>query len=426
MKIAVLGFGREGRSLFRFLRRDRAHRGAELWILDRAASTVVPRGVKAQLGPRYLKNLSRFDLIFRSPGIPRSLPELQKAHRAGARLSSPTELFFERCQAAIVGITGTKGKGTMATLLYRMLVAAKKSAVLAGNIGVPALDTLSRIRRGTIVILELSSFQLQDLRTSPHIAVVLDIFPDHQDVHQNLREYYEAKANIARHQRPGDIVFSFKNDAGSARIGAQSRGRKIAVDEGRFSPFGPDNLHIRGTHNFRNAVMAATVAATLGVPKAAILRAAKRFRGNEHRLELVRTLHAVTFYNDSASTNPQTAAAAIRSFPGAPKVLIAGGYDKGLDYAPLARALRSVRREMTAVVLFGANREKVRRAISATGVHIAAAPNLRAAVRTAFRAAKRSSPSVVLFSPGAASFDMFTSYAHRGLAFKRLARGLTR
>ena len=434
MKIAILGFGREGQSLLNFLKRRPEFRGAEIWILDKNRRTKIPGrsrahpSIRTRLGKRYLSHLHDFDLVFRSPGITYLLPALVRARRRGVPFTSLTALFFEYCPATIIGITGTKGKGTTATLLYKMLKAAHRDAYLAGNVGTPALNVLPKLKKKSLVVLELSSFQLQDLAASPSIAVVLEIFPDHQDAHKNIKEYYDAKANIARFQSPRDKVFFFKHDRMSARMARVGRGKKIAVSDMRFKLFAPEDLVMPGYHNFKNAVMAATVARVLGVPTATIIKMAKTFSGNEHRLEFVRRVRGVAFYNDSASTNPQTTAAAAQAFADHPIVLIAGGKDKGLDYAPLARALNKT--HVVRVVLFGENREKIQRAIHTANVGLA--PNLRSAVRIAYHTARTVTtkqplsrkPPIVLFSPGAASFDQFKNYADRGAQFKGIARKL--
>ena len=424
MKVGLLGFGREGQSLLKFIKAKRGFHGAEIWVLDRNKATKVPKGVHARLGRNYLAHLEDFDLVLRSPGVPYMLPALVRARRMGVPLSSLTALFFKYCPAKIISITGTKGKGTAATLLYKILKAARRDAYLAGNVGTPALLVLPKLKKTSLVILELSSFQLQDLKISPPIAVILDVFPDHQDAHKNLKEYYEAKTNIARFQSPRDRIFFFKNDRMSAWTARHGRGKKTAVDEKRFKLFAPEDLAMPGYHNFKNAVMAAIIARALGVPNRAITHIVKSFPVNEHRLEFVRKVNGIAFYNDSASTNPQTTAAAVRAFPGQPAVLIAGGKDKNLDYAPLAHALKKA--HVVRAVLFGENKKKIRHAIRAANVGLA--PSLRAAVRIAYHAA-RSMPRtdkspVVLFSPGAASFDQFANYADRGEQFKTLVRKL--
>lgn len=430
-KVAIIGFGREGRSLLKFLRRAEEFRKAKISILDKNTRLEIPRGVKSRLGSHYLENLEGFDIIFRSPGIPYMLPALQRARRHGVKILSATRLFFEAASKKtqhIIGITGTKGKGTTSTLLSRMLKANGKNVFLAGNIGAPMLDALPRLRRNTWVILELSSFQLQDLEISPHIAVVLHVFPDHQDSHKNLREYYDAKANIARHQKPGDKIFFFANDPMSRRLAASGHGRKIPVDPKRFGLFGPKDLKIRGRHNFENAAMAATVARAIGIPSPIIRRTAKAFPGLEHRLELVRRIGHVEFYNDSASTNPDTAAAAIRAFPQQPTILIAGGQDKNLNYRPLTRALSASggkKSQKKLVILFGQNRNKIKKQIANSGARIAFVPNLASAVKKAYlQAISYKLQAIVLFSPGATSFDMFHDYQDRGNQFKKIVRSL--
>ncbi|OGY98975.1 MAG: UDP-N-acetylmuramoylalanine--D-glutamate ligase [Candidatus Liptonbacteria bacterium RIFCSPLOWO2_01_FULL_52_25] len=501
-RIGILGFAREGKSVLKFLQNrrltqmsTRINADDEIWIVDKKATIKAPRGIHGQFGKNYLKNLGRFDLIFRSPGIPWNTPELVRARRAGVhphtqrglvlknknprsgvgvKFSSATKLFFEQLRGltqtergqaqtkqsgpTVIGITGTKGKGTTATLLYNILHAAHKPVFLAGNIGAPALDLLPRLsalspRKSAIVILELSSFQLQDLRVSPHVAAILDVFPDHQDAHKNLHEYYEAKANIARYQKPSDKVFFFGDNHLSARIAQRGHGKKVAVypfSNSRELENGVRNvLQIPGEHNFKNAVMAATVAKSLGIPKATIIKTVKNFRGLEHRLEFVRRIRvkprsyprrsaSVEFWNDSASTNPQTAAAAVKTFSSPPYnlkpltsnlILIAGGQDKNLDYAPLANALRHSNTKL--IVLFGENRKKIRRQVSSIKCQVIMVKNLPQAIKTAYRFAQKLTtyyllPTTILFSPGAASFDQFHDYADRGTRFKNIVKSLTK
>ncbi|MEK9180537.1 MAG: UDP-N-acetylmuramoyl-L-alanine--D-glutamate ligase [Patescibacteria group bacterium] len=449
MRIAILGFGREGQSVLKFLQnRGLTRTGTrtdvdELWILDKNPSIKTPPVLKKQLGPGYLKNLKRFDLIFRSPGIPYSLKELVKARSAGVKMQSATKLFFSAVGGSasggeqirgltlrqaqgikVIGITGTKGKGTTSTLLRDILQRAGKDVYLAGNIGESPLEILPRLsassqRKSAIVILELSSFQLQDLKISPKYAVILEVFPDHQDAHLNLREYYEAKANIARYQTRGDKIFYFAHDAKSEAIAKKSGGKKIAVNTEKFKSFGPADLKLPGAHNFRNVVMAATVAQNLGIPQSVIKEAVKNFPGTEHRLEFVGNLAGVAFYNDSASTNPQTAAAAILAFPRQSKILIAGGQDKGLDYKPLANALKHSNTSL--VILFGENQKKIAGAIQGAAP-VESVGTLEEAVR--FAKERAHIGSVVIFSPGAASFDMFKNYADRGQEFKKILEAL--
>ncbi|MDP3948464.1 MAG: UDP-N-acetylmuramoyl-L-alanine--D-glutamate ligase [bacterium] len=482
MKIAILGFGREGHSILKFLQKTRInadgnadirryknisenlrkHRREsalrEIWVLDKNRNAKVPRGIKTQLGKNYLKNLERFDVIFRSPGIPYLLPEVQKAEKVGVKISSATKLFFDEIEKrsrfgvrnppTVIGITGTKGKGTTSTLLYKILKAAGKNVFLAGNIGlsmleiIPRLSALSLRKSAPIVILELSSFQLQDLKKSPHIAAVLDIFPDHLDAHKNLKEYYDAKANIGRYQNPGDKIFFWGDNALSRKVASKGKGKKMAVypsallrtGEKSFKLFSPEDLLVKGTHNFKNAVMAANIAESFGVPRKIILKTTRGFHGTKHRLELARRIikngREICFYNDSASTNPQTAAAAVKAFPSEDKILIAGGQDKNLDYKPLAKALENSKTKL--VILFGENKKKIEKTIKRmknSELKIVRVNTLFQAIMFAYKFAKRlsivhNSSFMVLFSPAATSFDMFENYADRGMKFKKIVKQL--
>jgi len=545
-KIAILGFGREGKSVLNFLfkhglTRINTDKKPGIWILDRDPKIrqlcisnlwLSPdSNLHFQLGKNYLKNLDQFDIVFRSPGVPYNLLEIQKAIKKGVKFSSVTQLFFEQIEErskvsgqksiVTIGITGTKGKGTTATLLYKILKACGKNVYLAGNIGKPALDILSNTqinadqdadkrrsisvnqrthqRESAYIILELSSFQLQDLKYSPNIAIVLGLFPDHLDAHKNFKEYFEAKANIAKWQKKTDKIFYFADNKYANLIAQKSKGKKTpihcqAIDCPSIKKiFGVTNsqklIKLPGFHNLKNTLMAATVALSLGCPKEKILKVIKNFRGNEHRLELIRTIHGyarirkqintdknkirvhprshlrssvcIKFYNDSASTNPQTTVAAIQAFS-EPKILIAGGKDKGLNYSPLAKALKNSHANsappcfsfysshsgnanaptriiqnggVKLVILFGENKNKIAKAIKNSGIPIKLVKDLKTAVNLSYKTAKKLlrsmvngqwSKVIILFSPASASFDMFKDYAERGEKFKELVKKLKR
>jgi UDP-N-acetylmuramoylalanine--D-glutamate ligase len=430
MKIALLGFEREGRSTLRFILRDPKFRDAEIWVLDKKENLKVPKGIRARLGVDYLKGLEQFDIVFRTPGVPYNLPQIQKALKHGTTISSSTKLFFKRCPAKIVGITGTKGKGTTCTLLYNILRADGRDVFLVGNIGTPALDLLPKIERSKksgkdpIVIFELSSFQLQDLTQSPTIGVALEIFPDHQDTHKSLKEYYSAKTNVARWQKPMDNMFFFKNNALSRWVGSKSPAKQTAVDETHFDLFAPGDLIVPGYHNFKNAAMATAVARALKVPDATIKKMALAFRGTEHRLQFVRSMPAagnggvISFYNDSASHNPTAAAAAVRSFPGKNVILIAGGKDRNIDFTPLKNALKDSGTKK--VILFGENRKKIEKTIRPIGIPITPVRSLKEALDIAYQSA--GGETTILFSPGSASFDQYRDYEERGRYFVTLVK----
>jgi UDP-N-acetylmuramoylalanine--D-glutamate ligase len=436
LKVAILGFSREGQSVLKFLKKSKQYKGAEITILDKNTEVKVPRGVKAVLGPEYLRNLERFKVVFRSPGIPYMLPEIQRAMRHHVVISSSTQLFFDDIRSAkrrpvIVGVTGTKGKGTTTHLIFECLKAAKIKTVMAGNMGKPMLDSLMLAKKAKVVLLELSSFQLQDLKCSPDVSVVLHVTPDHLDAHQSLIEYYTAKAKIASHQDHTGAVFYLPDNIPSSEIARQSLGKKTLVVPELFSGFKLADLKIPGKHNFSNAVMAASVAASLGCTSEQILRAVKSFKGLPYRLSLSRTMNIgggaeVRFYNDSVGTNPETAAAAIKSF-GEPAVLIAGGKDKRLDYGALRNAL--MRSSVFAVVLFGENREKILGQLHGITQRIETKTTLEAAITAATNLAKQKAKeearsTLVLFSPASASFDMFKSMYERGEQFDAIVKKL--
>jgi len=425
MNIAIVGFGSEGKTLLSFLKKSPRYKKAVITVLDRneaLAPELKKLGVPYRLGIGYLKDVASFDIIFRSPGIPYLTPEIQNAVKKGVVVSSQTKLFFDEIYAArevaksgkpmVIGVTGTKGKGTTSTLIFQMLKNAKYKAVLAGNMGKPMIESLAAAKKADYVVLELSSFQLQDMAVSPDIAVVLDIFPDHLDAHKDLREYYDAKANIGRFQKKSGRIFFYTTNTGSVRIAAKSPARKHGITPKQ------DNLR-------KNFEMAAAVARTCGCSGSVIEKTVKKFTGIEHRLELVKKIKSITFYNDSAGTNPVATAAAILSFK-EPVVLIAGGKDKGLSYAPLNAALK--KSAVQHIVLFGENREKIAHEVKSTKRTITMASNLKEALKIAFDRAKelaaQKESAVIVFSPAAASFDMFANYKERGEVYKKTVNAL--
>ena len=437
--MAILGYGREGKAVLEFLKKSPKYDFAEIWVLDKNKPPPLAKGerrrVRVRSGKNYLKGLEKFDFIFRSPGVPYNLPEIQLAIKKGVIFSSATKLFFENCHCRIIGVTGTKGKGTTSTLIYEILKNAGLDVYLAGNIGQPALEILPQLKKHSIVVLELSSFQLQDMTISPQVAVVLDVFPDHLDAHKNFKEYLEAKANIAKYQIRDNKVFYFRGNKFSAQVARYGFGKKISV-AASTKLFKPEELKIPGEHNFKNAVMAVAVAKEMDCEPDVIRETILNFRGLEHRLEFVRTLtqtlslgegrgtqseESIAFYNDSASTNPQTTIAAIQSFKN-PIILIAGGHDKGLDYAPLGKVIRKT--SVKLVVLFGANKEKIKKSLKRFPTVLC--NDLNSAVRAAVKSVPliHNSKFIILFSPGSASFDMFKDYADRGEQFKKIVSSL--
>lgn len=403
MKVAVLGFGREGKAVYRFLKKEGAK---NVSVLDRS------------LDKDYLKHLKDFDVIYRSPGIYFGRQEIQAAIKSGVKISSCTELFLQNKKGLVIGVTGTKGKGTTSTLIYQMLKAAGKDVYLAGNIGKPAVEILPKLKKNSITVLELSSFQLQDFNSpagGPEIAVVLNMFPDHMDAHKSFKEYVEAKSNITRFQKKGDKVFYASDNKYSKEIAKLSPGRLIPVDHNKFKIFSSADLKTPGNHNLRNAATAAMVAMSLGASEEVVRRIARKYKGLPYHLTHDGTIKGIKIYNDSSSTNPGTTAAAILSFPGN-NILIMGGSDKGLDYKPTAQALK--KSPMKLVVLMGSNKNKIAKAIK--GNKYTFAKDIKEALKVALKSSVTGGS--IVFSPGSASFDMFRDYYDRGDKFYRLVK----
>lgn len=384
MQIAILGYGVEGRSAFRFLRKK--YPKAKIETRDQ------------KYRKSYLSGLEKFDLLVRSPGIKYLTPEIQKAKKEGVEVSSLTKLFFRFKKGKIVGVTGTKGKGTTSTLIYNILKKSGKDVYLAGNIGYPALDILPKLNRNSVVVLELSSFQLQDLDCSPEVAIVLDIAPDHLDSHKTMREYVSAKSNIAIHQKKNNTIFFQKNNKYSKWIAEKSDGKRFAIN----TP--------------QNSGVAYAVARFFGCSERNIKTAIKNFRGLPQHQEFIRKIDDVKFYNDSASTNPVSTKYALKTLNG-PFILIAGGHDKGFDYSILKSALLNTRY----VVLFGENKKIIARAIKGSAP-VVFKKDITGAVSASYNLARPG--DIVLFFPASASFDQFQNSKERGREFNQLVATL--
>ena len=417
-KVAILGLGREGLSTLKFLKKNKIKPD----VLDIKND---PKGVRKSgpygAGKNYLDRIADYDLVFRTPGFPRLHPKLLAAEKKGIRVSSNTKLFFDLCPAKIIGITGTKGKTTTTFLIYEILKSKfGKKVFIAGNFGKPALDILPKLTKKSLVVLELSSFQLQDLSKSPDVAVITNISIDHMDssgkfgpaTHQTEKEYFNAKINIVKHQKMAGLAVInkiLKNK--TKKIG---RGKKIYC-----SP-SPVQTKLLGTHNLENIALAVEVGKIFNVPKQKIIKAVKDFKGVKHRLEFVKKINDISFYNDSAATNPDATLAALKSFKESLHIIL-GGSDKGLDYRKLARFILKSK-NIKSAALIGQIKNTLYKLIGPKKSK--KIKTLKDAVLYLFK--KSGKNEVVLLSPAAASFDMFESYAHRGKEFKKIVNRLRR
>lgn len=443
-KVAVIGCGVEGVESVRFFSKHQAHvtlfdQKEEDEIDSILLSELKAVGCTLVFGRDAFSHLGKFDLVVRSPGIRKDTEFLQKAEEGGAIVTSQTKLFFDLSPARIIAVTGTKGKGTTATLIYEMLKRAGKDTFLGGNIGVPPLSFLEKVTKDSVVVLELSSFQLHDLTKSPHIAVMLMVVPEHLDYHKDLEEYIDAKRNLLRFQSASDFAvinrdYIITNESDvytDGKVFLVSREREvpegtfikdnaiwIRKDGGEKKIIDTDKILLVGKHNIENASAAAMAATLAGISFEDIKEVLSTFKGLEHRLELVREVNNIRYYNDSFSTTPETAIAAIESFT-EPEILILGGSSKDSNFDELGKTIR-LAKNIKAIIGIGFEWERIKEAIGNPEQEILmidGATDMATVVQAASKIA--TSGDVVLLSPACASFGMFKNYKDRGNQFKK-------
>ena len=446
-RVAIIGLAREGTALARFL----VERGAIVMVSDLKDEEEL-RGniakleglpIRFVLGGHPGEVLDQTDVLFLSPGVPLEAPIVAEAKRRDIPISSETSLFTELCPAPIIGITGSSGKTTTVSLVGQMLKASGFRTWVGGNIGQPLIGHLEEIEPTDKVVMELSSFQLEIMEWSPPIAAILNITPNHLDRHPSMQAYTEAKLNILRFQQPGNVAVLGCNLISNIQYLISNLQSLILsfslneeVEQGAFLRDGEiilrledteqricsvDEIKLLGRHNLENVLAACTIAAVAGASRQTMADVATTFEGVEHRLELVRELGGVRYYNDSIATSPERTVAALRSFD-QPIVLLAGGRDKHLSWDEMARlTLQKARR----LILFGEAAPIIEEAIRVSGdlgefVH--RCQTLDEAVEMAVREARPG--DVVLLSPGGTSFDAFSDFVERGERFRELVKAL--
>lgn len=446
--VAVIGMGVSNTPLIRMLLRA----GVKVTVCDKAAREQIAEradeleslGAKFQLGPDYLEKLSRFDVIFRTPGLSPNHPSVKEAVEKGSVLTSEMELFFRLCPCKIIAVTGSDGKTTTTTLISEFLKEAGYTVYVGGNIGRPLLPDVSDMVPEDMVVVELSSFQLMTMEQSPNVAVFTNLSPNHLDYHHTMEEYTRAKKNIYLHQSKNDrAVFNYDNDI-TRQLAQEAPGkvmlfsRKSTLEEGVYlrdntiwltNDMGSRevlplaDIVIPGVHNIEN-YMAAIAAVDGLVPDKCVRAVAKRFTGVEHRIELVRELDGVKYYNDSIGTSPTRTMACLASFD-QKLIIIAGGYDKGVPFTQLgAEMVKKVKR----LVLCGATAPAIRKAVEEapgfadSGMELVETKTLDEAVQAARAGAVPG--DVVVLSPACAAFDQFKNFMERGKYFKQLVNAL--
>lgn len=441
--ITVIGIGISNLPLIKYL----VSLGANVTACDRRSAEDLGEnyieleklGVKFNLGDGYLNNLSG-DMIFKTPGMRYDVPELLKAKENGSIVTSEMEVFFEVCPSHIIAVTGSDGKTTTTTLIHKMMTDAGYKTWLGGNIGNPLLTDTEKMKENDWVILELSSFQLHTMRKSPEIAVITNISPNHLDMHKDYKEYIDAKKNIMLYQNEGDTLIVNADNQVTADIGKSANGAvkyfsrngmaDVYLDgniikRGIVEILNIKDIKIPGMHNVEN-YMAAIAAVSGLVSKEVIVNVAKTFGGVEHRIELVRTLDGVKYYNSSIDSSPNRTINTLRVFPNK-VIMIAGGKDKGIPYDEIGPALAE---HVKVLILIGATSDKIQEALDAeinkTGngkdIEVIRATSYEDAVNTA--RSKAHDGDVVLLSPASTSFDMFRNFEERGNLFKKIVNEL--
>ena len=441
--VAVIGIGVSNTPLLRLLlengiavtacdKRDRAD-------LGELADELEQLGAKLQLGEDYLEGLTQ-DVIFRTPGMRPDVPQLLRAKERGSVITSEMEVFFDVCPCSIIAVTGSDGKTTTTTMIAELLRAAGRTVHVGGNIGNPLLAQAGEMNPDDNVVLELSSFQLMTMQKSPHIAVITNLSPNHLDMHKGMEEYVASKENLFLHQSADDVaIFNLDNDItreqGTRAVGeVRYFTRRSETENGVFLRgdeiirrkdgeetvvMTVQDIKLPGIHNVEN-YMAAVAAVEGLVEDETIRRFAREFGGVEHRIELVRTLRGVRYYNDSIASSPSRTIAGLRSFK-EKVILIAGGYDKNIPFDVLGP---EVVEHVKLLILCGATAEKIRAAVESAPEYQPGKPEIltvspfQKAVETARDRAEKG--DVVTLSPACAAFDQFKNFMERGKTYKAI------
>lgn len=439
--VVLVGYGREGQSTHKYLLEN--YPSIRIGISDQKPVEPIP-GTQAELhtGSNYLEGLHSYDTAVRSPSISTNTSELQKFSDLCKWVTTETNIFFSECPGTIIGITGTKGKSTTASLIYEIIRSQHGDTRLIGNIGKPALDSLPGATESTIFVTELSSYQLEDIRYSPHIAVVLAITPEHIDYHGDFETYITAKGNIIRHQTEQDIVVFNPNHETATEMTLASKSQKFCfspekgpniscyVDRGKVCVvkdngkakviMSIEEIPLIGQGNLENTLAAVSVGFLLGISPKKIREAIRKFQSLPNRLEFVGERSGIRFYNDSLATTPEAVINALEALGEEVETLIAGGYDRGLNFSILAQFLSQ--RKLKNLILFPDTGEKIWQALvdhvdkkDLPQKHDVA--SMEEAVRIALD--KTTSGKICLLSPGSASFNLFQDYEDRGDQFKK-------
>ena len=444
-KVAVIGLGVSNLPLLEYLHNKKA----QVTVFDERTEEEIPMDTiakiktsefEASFGKNCLEKLKGFNVIFRSPSCLPTRPELKQEADRGAIVTTEVEMLMEMCPCKIIGVTGSDGKTTTTSLINAILQHAGYKTFLGGNIGTPLFTKLPEMEPNDIVVLELSSFQLMNMHVSPDIAVITNITPNHLNIHKDYQEYIDEKKCIFKNQNEnGILILNYDNDI-TRKCSKEAKGKVIffsskekldngfIVDEDivkecndgvRTHILNTDEVILRGNHNFQNIATALAATKTL-VDTDVAVEAIKKFKPVEHRIEFVREIDGVKWYNDSASSSPTRTISGLNAFK-ENIILIAGGYDKNLEYQPLAKPVVD---KVSTLILIGQTAEKIYDVVKNEAekenkkININMCDTLEQTIEIAKKSAKKG--DIVLFSPASASFDMFKNFADRGNQFKDL------
>lgn len=433
-RVSVIGIGVSNIPLIRFLCENGAYVTARDKQSEKELGAALKKlenlNVKYVLGKNYLSDIED-DIVFKTPGMRYDVSELCEARERGCTVTSEMEVFFDLCPCKIIAVTGSDGKTTTTTLISEMLKSAGKKIWLGGNIGNPLIGEIEKISKDDIAVLELSSFQLHTMRKSPSVAVVTNMSPNHLDMHKGMEEYIDAKENIFRYQdengvlvinADNDITSGFEKEAKGKVLTFSRKNKASAYLDGNDIIFNgrkimsADDIKIPGTHNIENYLAAICAVDGLCSDKD-IVKIAKNFGGVEHRIEFVRSLGGVSYYNDSIASSPARCEAGLNSFD-KQVILIAGGYDKKIPFDSLGPVIKQ---HVKKLVLVGVTSEKIKKSVLDAKMDkdsIFMCTEFEEAINKARELAEKG--DVVLFSPACASFDMFKNFMVRGNRFKEI------
>ena len=429
--VCIIGFGREGQAMAEALEKHAprcritvAEKNQEPFGFSQGESRIKNQEYEFQLGENYLDKLERFDVLIKSPGIP---PHSQLKAQS-TKLTSPTQIFFDTIKdsgATVIGITGSKGKSTTSSLIHAILKKAGKESYLIGNIGMPAIGFIDKAKPNTFFVHEMSSYQLMDLNCSPQIAVITAFFPEHLDYHGSLDNYFLAKKNITLFQNEDCSVFFNTKSEECQKIAAHGKGKKIPFSDDD-SPVTIEETKLLGRHNLSNIAGAYKVAMSIGIPEKTAIEAISEFEGLPHRLQFIGEKDGCAWIDDSISTTPESAIAALEALGNRVRIIILGGQDRGYDFSLLAE--RISKSKIETVILLPDSGRTIRQSIEKAGIKVncVEVETMEEAVSTAKKMSQSSkliahSFPIVLLSPASPSYGHFKNFEERGDQFKNTA-----